>query len=104
MELFEKYAFVKAYSKFLEVELKKVREENGFLQSEKDELQYLPLEKREALIKEEMYSSLKSELKESKELFNKEKAYSTDLLFKLNKTTTKLMSYDTRKNIPSNYM
>ena len=78
MELFNKYAFTKAYANFLAKELTEARKEIGFLRSEIDEMTYKP---------EARMSELEKEL-------NLEKLVTKDLLFKNNKLTTDLMVQD----------
>lgn len=63
---------MRAYCRFLETELKKAQTEIGFLQSENQELRYMPEDKRDQII---------GDLERS----NK------DLLFKNNKLTTEVM-------------
>ena len=72
MELFNKYAFTKAYANFLAKELTEARKEIGYLKSEIDEMKYVP----EARLNE---------------LLLLEKNVSKDLLFKNNRLTTELM-------------
>lgn len=65
--LFERYCMIKAYSRFMESELKRVRIEKGQLLSEVDRFVDLSEDIQKELIKDEMYEALKGKLKEEKE-------------------------------------
>ena len=91
MELFEKYAFMRSYSAFLQTELKRERIRIGQLQSDLDELKFLS---QDAILKIEEKAKFKKLLDENETLREKlkeERKTSTDLLFKNNGLTTQLI-------------
>ena len=91
MTLFEKYAFMRSYSAFLQTELKRERVRIGQLQSDLDEAKYIPDTEKKRIFQFKEIKNLQDQVEElQKELAN-EKATSTDLLFKNNGLTTQLI-------------